>query len=188
MHRLAALLCVLLGIGAISGSSQLPGAEALGGVQGWWTARSYEQAALDNDWLQMGRLGQRLLDQTGNAQPLQLAAYRFGLDGTARTQGQVDAEVLAWAALFQQSLISLRDFSPDPWTDAHLQAHVLVTRVQPVQPSESNLELGLRAYEWWLAAGGGPNRQQSGPAQAYRDLLALPKESQKDEIRRMIDQ
>ncbi len=188
MHRLAALLCVLLGIGAISGSSQLPGAEALGGVQGWWTARSYEQAALDNDWLQMGRLDQRLLDQTGNAQPLQLAAYRFGLDGTARTQGQVDAEVLAWAALFQQSLISLRDFSPDPWTDAHLQAHVLVTRVQPVQPSESNLELGLRAYEWWLAAGGGPNRQQSGPAQAYRDLLALPKESQKDEIRRMIDQ
>lgn len=182
MKVFAVLLCAAVALVA------RPGEEAVDGVRGWWTARAYEQAAFESDWLQMGRLGRRLFAETGDPRPLQLAAYRFGLDGTARTQGQLDGEVLAWGGLFAGAMDELEATSWDPWTDAQLRAHVLVTRMAPVRGGEEDLERGIGYFERWLAAGGGNPRATEAVLLRYRELLRLPAPQKKVQILNMIDQ
>ena len=124
--RFCAAGCALLVAGALLGAGRLPGAEAAVALRAWWTERAYEQAVADLDWARMATLGEALLEATGDGEALQLAAYRMGTDGTARTQGRVDADVLAWADATEALLERTQPRVPDPWSARYLQAMMLV--------------------------------------------------------------
>ena len=176
MNRACLVFCALCVASALLGAVTLPGADAARGLRGWWSARAYEQAALDLDWAQMARLGTRLLVETHDGRPLQLAASRMGMDGTARTQGRVDADILSWAGLATALLDEAALDLPDPWAAEFLQAFMLVERVYPVTGDPADLARGLAALERWMAAGGGLRAPGGATGRSYRALLSLAPE------------
>jgi hypothetical protein len=181
-HACALAGALVIG-GALLGAATLPGAEAAGALRGWWTARAYDQAVLDLDWARMATLGERLLEETGDGLPLQLAAYRMGMDGTARTQGRVSADVLAWAGRTENLLLRTQSQLPDPWAAHYLQALLLVQRVYPVTGDPRDLGDGLDTLLEWMASGGGLRPPGGATGRSYRALLALPAEQRTAALR-----
>lgn len=167
------LLQIWVGFGllaALLGWSELPGAAGGRSLQGWWLARQFEAAALDDDSDSLLRLGEQILRRQGSTDALLFAAHRVSYQSTGSSMHLPPAEGRARAEAGIQALEQHFHELEDPWSARRLQADIIVNR----EVSPALLPFGQQAAQEWFAAGGGPDWPFSHPAQAYRTGLALP--------------
>ncbi len=171
--------CLAIWIALAVAGSLLAGIQPLGqsagqSAQSWWTARRYQQADADLDLLGLRDLGQQYLHQTGNGTPLHFAIYQIGFAASGPSRNRLPADALDWAKVGAKLAGDSVDKLPAPWEALQTQSHVLVERAFPISADPQDLHVGLRAMEWFLASGGGPNALSRLTSAAYRDFLLLP--------------
>jgi hypothetical protein len=140
------------------------GMEAARSTQSWWTARRFQQAEADQDFLGMRDLGVRYLAQTGDGTPLDFAIYSVGFAASGPSMNRLPADALDWALVGAATAEAYLDKLPAPWATLQTQAHILVERAFPLSNDPVHLASGLRALEMWLASGGGLWQRHSLPS------------------------
>lgn len=156
--------------------SALPpmGLRAANSGQSWWTARRFQQADADRDYLSMRDLGARYLHQTGDGTPLDFAIYSVGFAASGPSMNRLPGDALDWALVGAASADAYLDQLPSPWTTLQTQSHILVERSFPLSNNPQHLASGLRAMEMWLASGGGRKQLSTLTSYAYQDYVATP--------------
>lgn len=158
--------------------SALPplGMNAAKSGQSWWTARRFQQADADHDFLGMRDLGARYLYQTGDGTPLDFAIYSVGFAASGPSMNRLPNDALDWALVGAATTESYLDQLPSPWGTLQTQAHILVERAFPLSNDPTHLAAGLRAMEMWLASGGGRNQLSKLTSSAYRSYVGTPRQ------------
>lgn len=167
--RIWILLATLLLLGADLPPLGLPAVQSL---QGWWTARRFEQADADLDLLVLPTLGEDYLQRTGNGEALEFALYQVGFASASPSSQRTAADALDLALQGADWADRALHQLPKPWSALETQAHTLVQRAFPLSAEPDHLQKGLAAIERWLAAGGGPELESELPRDAYRQFLA----------------
>jgi hypothetical protein len=171
--------CLAIWIALAVAGSLLAGIHPLGhnasqSAQSWWIARRYQQADADLDLLGLQKLGQQYLHQTGDGTPLHFAIYQIGFAASGPSMNRLPADALDWALVGAKLAEDSVPMLPSPWDALQTQSHILVERAFPLSTNPEDLRIGIRAMEWFLASGGGPNALSSLTSLAYQDYLDLP--------------
>lgn len=176
MNHLLAGGFLMMGLAAtLLGMLKPLGHRPVESLQGWWTLRRYHQADVDQDYPALLDLGRIYLEQTGQGDLLEFAAYKVGYGASGPSIARVPEDALHWARLGIDALQAAQEELPDPWTGLQTQAYILVERLFPLTHDPEDLNQALQAVEDRLAAGGGLEPVSLGLRDLYLEFLNTPK-------------